>query len=223
MFKQNGRYFIITSAATGWDPNQAQYSSATNIAGPWGALTNLGNNTTFDTQSTYVIPVQGSQATTYIYAGDRWQDPDLLGSKYIWLPLKVSGTSLALDYYADWQLNVTTGVWSQNDGYLPQTGWTLLRSPARRRRGRTAARPTRSTTRRRRSGTPSTRGPRPVPARDPDRSRRDVRAGRFPLPAPAGQNPTARLPVPVLCQHRPQQLGHGRRSGTFTTIAARSA
>ena len=25
MFKQNGRYFIITSAATGWDPNQAQY------------------------------------------------------------------------------------------------------------------------------------------------------------------------------------------------------
>ena len=126
MFKQNGRYFIITSAATGWDPNQAQYSSATNIAGPWSALTNLGNNTTYDTQSTYIIPVQGSQATTYIYAGDRWQDPDLLGSKYIWLPLKVSGTTLALDYYADWQLNVTTGVWSTNDGYLPQGGWTLL-------------------------------------------------------------------------------------------------
>jgi len=126
MFKQNGRYFIITSAATGWDPNQAQYASATNIAGPWSALTNLGNNTTYDTQSTYVIPVQGSQATTFIYAGDRWQDPDLVGSKYIWLPLKVSGSTLALDYYADWQLNVTTGVWSVNDGYLPQAGWTLL-------------------------------------------------------------------------------------------------
>ena len=28
MFKQGGRYFIITSAATGWDPNQAQYFSA---------------------------------------------------------------------------------------------------------------------------------------------------------------------------------------------------
>ena len=140
MFKQNGRYFIITSAATGWDPNQAQYSSATNIAGPWAALANLGNGTTYDTQPTYVIPVQGSQATTYIYAGDRWQDPDLLGSKYIWLPLKVSGTTLALDYYADWQLNVTTGVWSTNDGYLPQGGWTLLsvvqRGDGRRKRTR---------------------------------------------------------------------------------------
>jgi hypothetical protein len=126
MFKQDGRYFIITSAATGWDPNQAQYSSATSIAGPWAALTNLGNGTTYDTQPAYVIPVQGSQATTYIYAGDRWQDPDLVGSKYIWLPLKVSGAALSLDNYSDWQLNVTTGRWSVNDGYLPQSGWTLL-------------------------------------------------------------------------------------------------
>ena len=34
MFKQGGRYYIITSAATGWDPNQAQYFSATSIEGP---------------------------------------------------------------------------------------------------------------------------------------------------------------------------------------------
>jgi hypothetical protein len=33
MFKQGGRYYLITSAATGWDSNQAQYASATNIAG----------------------------------------------------------------------------------------------------------------------------------------------------------------------------------------------
>jgi hypothetical protein len=128
MFKQGGRYYIITSAATGWDPNQAQYFSAGSIEGPWTSLTNLGNNTTYDTQSAYVIPVQGSQATTYIYAGDRWQDPDLVGSKYIWLPLKLSGTSLALDYYAEWQLNLTTGRWSapSTDGFISQSAWTLL-------------------------------------------------------------------------------------------------
>jgi hypothetical protein len=128
MFKQGGRYYIITSAATGWDPNQAQYFSAASIEGPWTSLTNLGNSTTYDTQSAYVIPVQGSQATTYIYAGDRWQDPDLVGSKYIWLPLKISGTSLSLDYYAEWQLNLTTGRWSAtvDDGFIPQSGWTLL-------------------------------------------------------------------------------------------------
>jgi hypothetical protein len=126
MFKQGGRYFIITSAATGWDPNQAQYFSATSVDGPWTSLTNIGNNTTYDTQSAYVIPVQGTQATTYIFAADRWQDPDLVSSKYIWLPLKISGTSLSMDYYAEWQLNLTTGRWSVNDGFLPQSGWTLL-------------------------------------------------------------------------------------------------
>ena len=58
MFKQSGRYYLITSAATGWDPNQAQYASATSIAGPWSGLTNLGDGTTYDTQSAFVIPVR---------------------------------------------------------------------------------------------------------------------------------------------------------------------
>ncbi|HMA95865.1 MAG TPA: family 43 glycosylhydrolase, partial [Polyangiaceae bacterium] len=126
MFKHDGRYYLITSACTGWDPNQAQYATATSIGGPWSSRTNIGNSTTYDTQSTFVIPIRGSQATTYVYVGDRWQDPDLVSSKYIFLPLKPSGTSLSLDYYDAWQLNLTTGVWSVNDGYLPQSGWKVL-------------------------------------------------------------------------------------------------
>ncbi len=126
MFKVGERYFLITSGATGWDPNQAKYSTATAIAGPWSALANLGDATTFDTQSTFVIPVVGSEATTYVYAGDRWQDPDLVSSKYIWLPLAVSGQSLSLAYYPEWSLNVTRGTWSIDDGYVPQSGWKVV-------------------------------------------------------------------------------------------------
>jgi hypothetical protein len=126
MFKQGGRYYLITSAATGWDPNQAQYASATNIAGPWSSLTNLGDGTTYDTQSAFVIPYVGSQATTYIFAGDRWQDPDLVSSKYIWIPIQISGTSLTLNDYANWQLDVTTGHWSDDQTLIPQTGWSLI-------------------------------------------------------------------------------------------------
>jgi hypothetical protein len=127
MFKVGGTYFMITSACTGWDPNQAQYATATNIAGPWSNLTNVGDSTTFDTQSTYVIPVMGSEVTTYIYASDRWQDPDLPSSKYIWLPLVVSGTKLAMDYYDQWSLNLTTGRWSAgNSRYLPKDKWKLV-------------------------------------------------------------------------------------------------
>ncbi|MET0793416.1 MAG: discoidin domain-containing protein [Polyangiaceae bacterium] len=137
MFKQGGRYFLITSAATGWDSNQAEYFSATALDGPWTALTKLGNSTTYDTQSAYVIPVQGLKSTTYVYAGDRWQDPDLVGSKYIWLPLKVSGTTLSMDNYDKWQLNVTQGTWSTNidDGFLPQGAWTLLHADSEETQG----------------------------------------------------------------------------------------
>ena len=129
LFKRDGRYYLITSGATGWDPNQAKYTSASSIEGPWSALQNLGDATTYDTQSTYVIPVQGSRATTYIYAGDRWQDPDLGSSKYIWLPLVVGADArLALDYYPEWSLDLASGEWSVDDGFIPQTGWKLVRA-----------------------------------------------------------------------------------------------
>lgn len=126
MFKQNGRYYLITSAATGWDPNQAQVASATNIAGPWSSLTNLGDGITYDTQSAFVIPFVGSQTTTYIFAGDRWQDPDLVSSKYIWIPIQISGTSLTLADYERWQLDVTTGNWSSDQNLISQSGWSLI-------------------------------------------------------------------------------------------------
>jgi hypothetical protein len=130
LMKTDGRYFLVNSGATGWDPNQQKYATATSITGAFSALANVGNGTAYDTQMAFVIPLVGSKTTTYIYAGDRWQDPDLKSSKYIWLPIKVSGTKLAIDYYDSWQLNVTTGEWSaggKDDGFLPRTNWSLVK------------------------------------------------------------------------------------------------
>jgi hypothetical protein len=112
IMKAGATYFIVNSGATNWDANQQKYATASSMNGPWSALSNLGDATGFDTQSAFIIPVKGSKTTTYIYAGDRWQDPDLPSSKYIWLPIKVNGTKLTMDNYASWQLNVTTGEWS---------------------------------------------------------------------------------------------------------------
>ncbi|HXU61586.1 MAG TPA: discoidin domain-containing protein, partial [Polyangia bacterium] len=135
MFKQNGHYFLITSAATGWDSNQAQIATATDIAGTWSNLTNLGDGTTYDTQSAFVIPFTGSKGTTYIFAGDRWQDPDLVGSKYIWIPLQISGTTVTLNDDIQWQLNVTTGAWSDDQNLIPQTGWSLVYADSQETQG----------------------------------------------------------------------------------------
>ena len=88
--------------------------TATSIGGPWSNIVNIGDNTTFQSQSTYVIPVVGSQTTTYIYAGDRWNSSNLSLSQYVWVPLTVNGTMLSMSYYARWSLNLATGVWSPN-------------------------------------------------------------------------------------------------------------
>ncbi|WP_185154178.1 discoidin domain-containing protein [Fulvivirga sp. M361] len=127
MFKHNGYYFLVTSGATGWDPNQGKYAYAQSIEGPWSDLMDLGNGSTFDSQPNYIIPVVGTEKTTFIYSGDRWQDPDLQRSKYIWLPLQISGNKLTLNYRLRWQIDVNTGNW--NDYTDPQAidkrQWTL--------------------------------------------------------------------------------------------------
>lgn len=112
IMKADKTYFIVNSGATNWDPNQQKYATASSMDGAWSALSNLGDNKGFDTQTAFIIPVKGTNTTTYIYAGDRWQDPDLASSKYIWLPLQVNGQKLTLQNFDSWTLNVTTGEWS---------------------------------------------------------------------------------------------------------------
>ncbi|MEU8403645.1 family 43 glycosylhydrolase [Nonomuraea sp. NPDC048892] len=54
MFKRGNVYFLLTSAATGWNPNQARYATASSISGPWTGWTNVGDGTTFGSQPAYV-------------------------------------------------------------------------------------------------------------------------------------------------------------------------
>ena len=88
-FKWNGKYFLVTSACTGWRPNAANYSVAENIFGPWQTMTNpcVGPDaaTTFGAQSTFVLPMPG-KTNDFIFMADRWHPRDLPDSRYIWLP-----------------------------------------------------------------------------------------------------------------------------------------
>ncbi len=85
--KRKGYYFMITSGCTGWAPNQAKYAVAKSIRGPWSELTNIADNTTYHSQSTYILPVNGKKETSYLYVGDRWDGKEYFNSKYIFLPL----------------------------------------------------------------------------------------------------------------------------------------
>lgn len=99
LVKRGNYYFIITSACTGWAPNQAKYAYAKSIVGPWSELKNIGNATTYDSQSTYILPVAGKEITNYLYVGDRWDSKNYSNSRYIFLPLKFQNdTTMELNW-----------------------------------------------------------------------------------------------------------------------------
>ena len=116
VFKRGSTYFMVTSGATGWTPNQAAYLTATNMAGPWSAPVNFGNGNTYNSQSTFVLPIQGTAGTSYLYLGDRWgpaQDQRVNQSQYVWLPLTFpSATSLAMNGRSQITIDAAAGTTS---------------------------------------------------------------------------------------------------------------
>ncbi|MGC5034798.1 RICIN domain-containing protein [Streptomyces sp. DT190] len=113
LFKRNGVYFMLTSGATGWNPNQQQYATATNIAGPWSAMRNIGDATTYGSQTAFVLPVQGASGTSYLYLGDRWGNSfggTVNDSRYVWLPLAFSdSTTMSMSWSPEITVDTAAG------------------------------------------------------------------------------------------------------------------
>ncbi|MFF6988766.1 RICIN domain-containing protein [Streptomyces sp. NPDC010273] len=114
LFKRNGVYFMLTSAATGWSANQQQYATATSIGGPWTAFTNVGDSTAYNSQTAYVLPVQGTSGTSYLYMGDRWGNSfggTVDDSRYVWLPLTFpTTTSMSMaSWYPEVSIDAAAG------------------------------------------------------------------------------------------------------------------
>jgi hypothetical protein len=113
LFKRNGVYFMLTSGATGWNPNQQQYATAASLTGPWTSWTNVGDSTAYGSQTAYVLPVQGSSGTSYLYLGDRWGNSfggTVNDSRYVWLPLAFpTSTSMSMSWYPEITVDTTAG------------------------------------------------------------------------------------------------------------------
>lgn len=111
VFKKDGKYYMITSGCTGWDPNAARSAVAESMLGEWTLLgnpcrgTEEENNTTFQSQSTYVIPVQGKK-DAFIFMGDRWTPDNAIDGRYIWLPVEWEDGKPVLNWRSEWDLSV---------------------------------------------------------------------------------------------------------------------
>ena len=109
VFKHDGKYYLITSGSTAWDPNAAGSAVAGSIFGPWKELGNpcAGPNAdrTFSGQSSFVLPVSGT--TTLIFIADRWNKWDLANSSYLWLPLAFDDNDNPVVVWRDnWSLSM---------------------------------------------------------------------------------------------------------------------
>jgi hypothetical protein len=102
-FKYHGKYYLITSACTGWRPNAADCAVADNILGPYKSLGNpcIGENAdlTFKSQSTFVLPAPGS-SEKFIFIADEWHPQNLPDSRYVWLPFTMGTNG---DFTISWQ------------------------------------------------------------------------------------------------------------------------
>lgn len=88
VMKRDGVYFMTTSACTGWHPNPGAYAYADSLTGRWSPLLPLGDATTYDTQPTFIVPIRGTETTSYLYLGDRWDPTDYQQSGYALLLLE---------------------------------------------------------------------------------------------------------------------------------------
>lgn len=92
LIKHQGKYYLIASGTTGWNPNPARSFVADKVTGPYRNLgdpvrgTKEDKATTFRSQSTFILPVQGKKEN-YIYMGDRWTPGNAIDGTYLWLPL----------------------------------------------------------------------------------------------------------------------------------------
>lgn len=109
IFKKDGRYFMITSGCTGWDPNAARLLTADHILGEWilhpNPAVGKGAELTFHSQSTYILPVAGKK-DAFIFMADRWRPENPIDGRYVWLPVLFEDGMPVLKWFNKWDLSV---------------------------------------------------------------------------------------------------------------------
>jgi hypothetical protein len=114
VFKKDSLYYFLGSDLTGWERNDNYYFTAASLKGPWtkqGFIAPPGT-LTWNSQTTFVLPIQGSKETTFMYMGDRWSFPKQnSAATYIWQPLQVDGYKISMPHFKEaWTIDTKTGM-----------------------------------------------------------------------------------------------------------------
>jgi hypothetical protein len=109
VFSIDNKNYFLSSACTGWEPNQTQLAISDSILGNWTLIGNpcVGPDAelTFHAQSAYVFQVMGRQ-NEYIAMFDRWNKHDLRDSRYVWLPILTTLGKIEIPWLSEWDLSI---------------------------------------------------------------------------------------------------------------------
>jgi len=98
----------------GWNSTQTKYATSTSLSGPWSELkvllTDPISNDSFNTQHDFVIPIVGTEARTYVYAGDRYSQHHGKGvGRNVFLPMCWEDGEPVLKWRKTWTIDIATG------------------------------------------------------------------------------------------------------------------
>ena len=135
--RRGGTYYLFSSQTRGWYSSTTMYKKAASLTGfpktggdDGRGWTRVGTTpvsraaNTFNTQHDFILSVTGTAGTTYVYAGDRWnnREPQVGGiGTYGWFPLVFDASTGAPTILGErtWSLDETAGTW----GSVPTSMW----------------------------------------------------------------------------------------------------
>lgn len=117
ILKKHGVYYWLSSNLSSWEKNDNMYLTATSLEGPWTFRANFApeGSLTWNSQTTFILPVINKKDTVWMFMGDRWSFPRQgSAATYVWQPVRVdTGKVFLPDYLENWTLDVATATFQE--------------------------------------------------------------------------------------------------------------
>lgn len=105
LIKKDGYYFLFTSQAAGWYPSSGAYSVTDDLYGEWSGLRDIGNTSTFSSQSGWIVNLQDKNYLMHAY---RWLRASETSGTTL-CPLYFDNGFAFYDYCPSFRYNTATG------------------------------------------------------------------------------------------------------------------
>ncbi len=126
IFKSKGVYYWLSSNLSSWEKNDNMYLTATSIEGPWtfqGLFAPEGS-LTWNSQTTFVLPVIHKKDTLLMFMGDRWSFPKQgSAATYVWQPIRIDTSKIFLPGFIESWKPIYAGIGFEK---IEQNGLSLI-------------------------------------------------------------------------------------------------